>query len=376
MPRMPSALRSVSRNVDFSELQLTFLVSAVATILVIRTQLWLTNYPQLGGHGLHIAHLLWGGLFMVLAIGVLITFAGRGPRRPAAIVGGVGFGFFIDELGKFITSDNNYFFAPAAAIIYLIFVGLFLAIRAMRQRGTLRPEERLVNVLEMLADGVRRPLREDEKAQALTLLDGAPAQDPLVEPVRTLVEQIDALPQRPPSRVARWTEAGRGRYHSLCESSRFRAVIAVLFALWAALTLLGTVGLVLAIGIAEGGAMPGFRSDAVSQLHFVNVASLASSAVSAIFVVVAVVQLRRRRRLAAYRWLERALLVAIFVTSVFSFVESQFGAVFDLVIDLVLLITVRSMIELEGGGAGGSPGAGASASPAPPAVPARDAVSA
>ncbi len=39
--------------------------------------------PELGGHGLHIAHLLWGG-------------------------------FFIDELGKFITQDNDYFFKPAA----------------------------------------------------------------------------------------------------------------------------------------------------------------------------------------------------------------------------------------------------------------------
>jgi hypothetical protein len=34
---------------------------------------------------------------MVLAIGLLVTFVGRSPRFPAAIVGGVGFGFFIDE---------------------------------------------------------------------------------------------------------------------------------------------------------------------------------------------------------------------------------------------------------------------------------------
>src|SRR5438105_3470241 len=28
----------------------------------------LSGYPQVGGHGLHIAHMLWGGLLMVLAI--------------------------------------------------------------------------------------------------------------------------------------------------------------------------------------------------------------------------------------------------------------------------------------------------------------------
>ena len=51
---------------------------------------------------------------MVLAIGILLIFLGRGARRPAALIGGVGFGFFIDELGKFITEDNDYFFKPAA----------------------------------------------------------------------------------------------------------------------------------------------------------------------------------------------------------------------------------------------------------------------
>ena len=49
-----------------------FLVSAVASIAVTRAFLVLTGYPQLGGGsidgGLHLAHLLWGGLGMVIAI--------------------------------------------------------------------------------------------------------------------------------------------------------------------------------------------------------------------------------------------------------------------------------------------------------------------
>ncbi len=73
MPRW-SAVRDIRRrsprNADFGRLLEAFLVAAVATILVIRTQLWLTNYPQLGGGGLHIAHLLYGGIFMVIAIGI------------------------------------------------------------------------------------------------------------------------------------------------------------------------------------------------------------------------------------------------------------------------------------------------------------------
>jgi hypothetical protein len=50
-----------TRSVDLERLLDTLLVFAVGMILVIRMQLWPTNYLQLGGRGLHIAHLLWGG---------------------------------------------------------------------------------------------------------------------------------------------------------------------------------------------------------------------------------------------------------------------------------------------------------------------------
>lgn len=53
------------RDVDLGTLQDAFLIMAAGTIIVIRLQLWATNYPKLGGGGLHLAHLLWGGVFML-----------------------------------------------------------------------------------------------------------------------------------------------------------------------------------------------------------------------------------------------------------------------------------------------------------------------
>src|SRR6266404_1395650 len=93
------APRHLVRAAD-ADLLDTFLISAVATIVIIRIFLEATGYPQLGGGGLHIAHVLWGGLGMLVAIVLLLLFLTSTSRLVAAVVGGVGFGAFIDELGK------------------------------------------------------------------------------------------------------------------------------------------------------------------------------------------------------------------------------------------------------------------------------------
>jgi hypothetical protein len=346
-PIVLDVTRRAPRNADFGELQETFLVSAVTMILFIRTQLWLTNYPQLGGHGLHIAHLLWGGLFMVIAIGILVTFLGRSPRRAAAVVGGIGFGFFIDELGKFITADNNYFFKPAAALIYLIFVGLFLLSRGLQRRRDLSPGERLANAIELLGEAADGRLVEPDRRRALALLDGADPTNPLVEPVRLVMQGIAAPPARERSPVVRWAARVRAGYFVIVERDWFRPLVALVFAFWAAVSVIAVFELVLSLGLHIGGAMAGYRSDAVGDLRFVNVASLASSLVSASMVVVGLVRLRAGARLDAYREFQRALFVSIFVTRVFSFVESQFAAVFGLAVDLLMLVTVSAMANQE-----------------------------
>ena len=74
--------------------------------------------------------MLWGGLLMLAALVIVLSFLGRAAERVSAIIGGIGFGMFIDEVGKFVTSDNNYFFRPAASLIYVIFILLFLVARA------------------------------------------------------------------------------------------------------------------------------------------------------------------------------------------------------------------------------------------------------
>ncbi|MFN8200951.1 MAG: hypothetical protein U0S48_00195 [Solirubrobacteraceae bacterium] len=336
-------LRHPTRDADFGRLLQTFFVCAVATVLVIRTQLWATNYPQLGGGGLHIAHLLYGGIFMTLAIGLLLIFLNRSIRSPAAVVGGVGFGFFIDELGKFITSDNNYFFKPAAALIYLIFVGLYLTIRALERRRGLNQTELVSNALDLVAEAARQDFDERERQRAVAMLAMVDPSHPLVPPIREMLARAEAMPMRAPRWPERMWRRVRDAYLRFADTRAFTRLVTWIIVIWGAGSLFITFELVLSIGLHLGGAVHGAVSDDIGQLSVINWLSLASSTASGILVAIGVVRLRTGDRAAAYRWFERALLVSIFLTRSFAFVESQFGAVFGLAIDLLLLVSINLM---------------------------------
>src|SRR5687767_1548428 len=114
------------RNVRARDQLEIFLLSAASSLLLVRFYLHVAGYPQIGGGGLHIAHMLWGGALMLVALTITLSFLGARAQWIVAVVGGAGFGVFIDELGKFITHDNNYFYQPAVGLIYAIFIVLYL----------------------------------------------------------------------------------------------------------------------------------------------------------------------------------------------------------------------------------------------------------
>ena len=306
----------------------TFLVSAVLTILTIRVYLKAANYPQIGGRGIHVAHVLWGGLGMMIAIVILLAFLGEQAQKIAAVMGGIGFGAFIDELGKFVTSDNNYFFRPTAALVYTIFVALFLAMREIRRVRTLTPEENLVNAIDLSRDLATDSLTVAERDRALSLLAGSDQSNPMVGPLR---EQFLAArcTENGRSPISSLVLSGERRYRELVATRWFHRAVAVLLVVQALSVVVGTT-----IGIVGG---------APGEAIFVQAAA---SLIAAGFTIAGVAALRGSR-LRAYRWFEFALLVDLLLGQPFTLLVAGFAGLVRVFIDLALLVTIRYLIAQE-----------------------------
>ena len=176
-------VRRVTAMQDFE----VFFVSSVATILLVRAILAATGWPQLGGGKIHFAHLLWGGIGMLLAFILFMAMQGRLWDFLATLSAGIGFGLFLDELGKFITSDNDYFFRPAVAIMYVLFVVLFFLFRWLGRVDRMGPETALVNSFDFAKEAVMRSMNEGERDEALYVLGRADPADSMVRALTTVL---------------------------------------------------------------------------------------------------------------------------------------------------------------------------------------------
>ena len=334
-------LRVPVRSAD-AELADAFFVSAVATLLLIRIGLEATGYPRLGGGGLHIAHVLWGGLGMLVAIGLLLLFLSPTTRLLAAIVGGAGFGAFIDEFGKFVTADNNYFFQPTAAVVYVVFVLLFLVMRQVRRFRTLSPRESLVNAIELAESLVAGDLSETDRTRALELLANADPSDPFVPVLRERFRAAASLSG--PSAVQRISSAAGDRYARVAGNRWFRRAVAGLFILQG---LAFVLTLVYATAVI-GGTLIGI-DEARTELEQANggngIASwiqIGAGLVAGMLIVRGLFALRRSR-VHAYRSFELAVLMDLLLAQPFAFLATGFGAAADVFIDLALLTALRFM---------------------------------
>jgi anti-sigma factor RsiW len=343
-----STRRPVAR--DEAAGYLTLLVVAfVVTVTVTRVFLAATGYPRIGGSTFHLAHALWGGLLLVVGVVVELLWANRWALRVAAVCAGIGVGLFIDEVGKFITTRNDYFFPLAAPIVYLAMVILgWIAFRARRRRAP-TDRERLYDVLDGLQDLADGRLDSDRRAAIIAHLGhlrdewdrpelrelSARLEEFLLSPVVTV------LPARPS--LLRRARARLGRMEQRLLSERWlRRILTAFLVVGTAAQLIGiAVAVVVLVHPASwkeqlDEAVAGTELDR-TLVSGVFVIQLGSAFVGFALFATALTSWFHRRRLRAIRIMVVTQLISLSLIDVVQSYVEQFGVLQQSVFDLLLL---------------------------------------
>jgi hypothetical protein len=338
------------RNLETFYYAEVFLVCSVSAILGIRLFLHLTGYPQIGNSTLHIAHMLWGGLLMLASIVMLMSFIGRRSELWASVLGGAGFGMFIDEVGKFVTRDNDYFFEPSVAIMYMVFVLIVISLQMIKSGWTFTKREYLINALKGLEEVALLDLDEDEKKKVLGYLAKSDPDNPLTAPVRDLIVRTLPVPSHSPGIYSRVKRRFGKFYEGVAGSRYFSTGITVFFLLQLMVTLGYVAIITLFIGFGKEKIMSMKSLENITVrfdgLTFVDEARIFSSFLSGVFVILGVYYIRKSRLL-SLRMFEWSVLVSILLTYVFIFYKEQFAALAGLSFNLLILAGLRIMIRKE-----------------------------
>lgn len=162
---MAKQRRLIVEREDAGNYLLISLISFAATVIIVRLFLELTGYPQLGNSTLHIAHLLYGGVLLFAAVLIALIWDNPSFMVVSSVLSGIGIGLFIDEVGKFITQNNDYFYPAAAPIIYGFFLLVVLLFLLVRRPDEDDPRRAMINALEQLQDAIYGDLDEKDGQQ-------------------------------------------------------------------------------------------------------------------------------------------------------------------------------------------------------------------
>ena len=344
---MESSVRRIRKPVqreDAEQYLVFILLSFAASVILIRLFLELTGYPQVGNSELHIAHVLWGGLLLFVASLLPLVLANHWVYKVGALLAGVGVGLFIDEVGKFITQSNNYFYPAAAPIIYAFFlltVLVYLQVRRSRPRDA-RVE--LYHALDRFQEVLDHDLNTQERADLETRLSRVDREATYPDIARLanalrgfLASEKLYLAPDSPNLWERWSQ--RGQAYEARWLTRRRLKVAVVGGL-VVLGLLALSNLTVDV-LVDSGAQPvevQVASVVEGPAWFLVRVAL-EGLVGLLLLVAAAVMILGRERLGSVLGYF-GLLLALTTVNLLAFYFDQFGAVISAMMQFVLLLGV------------------------------------
>jgi hypothetical protein len=319
-----------------------FLLCAAATVLITRAILAATGYPQIGGGGsLHIAHVLWGGLLMAAGVVITMVSTSSPARMGSAFLGGVGFGLFVDEVGKFITKDVNYFYRPAVAVIYAVLIAAYLLGRELIGRMRLSPTRVRVLALQALIDRENGSLSVTRRDTVLALLQELPP-DPTTTALTAELSAARTKSRRSVEELfSSFQRRTRAFFVSAARRRWLRNLVLGLMTLQAFLSFVVLIVVIVVVAVTDVG---------VVDLDAADFASLAGTLVQTLLIGAGLIQLRRHYWVSGLHLIRAGLFVSLLFTTVMEFSQQQFGALVDFgIVVFLLALTGASMQAVQRG---------------------------
>jgi len=350
MNPLSSRVRRPVRRGSVERYLVLMMLSFAASVSLTRLFLELTGYPQLGDAELHIAHVLWGGLLLFVAALLPLIYANRWVYDVSAVLAGIGVGLFIDEVGKFITQTNDYFYPAAAPIIYAAFLLTVLLFMRVRKPISIDSRAELYRALESLGEVLDHDLEPNEFADLQARLEriAAERESPAFAQLATQLleflhsDELRVTPERMTlvERLGGWWVIVENRWMS---STRHRA------ALVGGLTAVGTISVIQAAQLLFGDPVRLIAE--LSDLVLVGmVGSSTGAAIFSLQVVLegvmgllilagAVLMLLGRERLGTTLAFV-GLLLSLVVVNLLTFYFKQFSTIIAAMVQFFLLIGV------------------------------------
>ncbi len=333
-----------------SDYLMLFLIAGAASVLGTRLYLHLLSYPQISAGYFHIAHTLFGSVLLTLSTLFLLTFHGRRVRQLSAVLAGLGFGLSIDEIGKYMTRNNDYFFQPVPMIIYLVFIILFFLYRYFDRYTPHHPKELVYDLIENLEEIAENNFQKKVKkllSSLITQIRSAPEQayKEFTHGVENMLETLPLISKPTPRYVHRLHSSWQWLDDFTAERKPVFYFLLCIFFVYIINTFLSTFSFLEIVIRRQYSELP-YVIDSRTEWIMITT-QLLSQLVSAVMMVRGFYFLVKRKRIRALELFKNALAVNLLITNVFTFYFKQFSASVELLIVIGMYAIVHNILEDE-----------------------------
>jgi hypothetical protein len=287
--------------------------------------------------------MIWGALLLLSAVLLSVSLVSRTSRWIGAVVGGIGFGLLVDEVGKFLTSDNNYFFRPAPALIYAVIISVFLASRFVVRSRPLSQREYLASAFDLAKKIAARDFDERDRRRALAYLDASREAD-TTRRLRALIETAPASATESP--LDRLQDAVTQRIEGWRQRAWFYRFLALAVLAGALITAIEIIVILMLRHRGWEDGLPAMASAAVhaqAGLSVVSLLELSVALLSIAFAALGVATTTDDPR--GLRFSELSLFLGVAFLQPFAFYEAQFFAFAGMVLGILTIIVIQYASE-------------------------------